>query len=408
MLFFYEAKDANGNDVKGEREAASRVALARLLRDEGLFVVAIDPLKEVKNDFIVSLFNRVKTLFHHVPLAQKVMFAKNMGVMVGAGLSLPRALEALRNETPQPYFKNVIAALEERTKEGMPFSQALQAHPQVFSELFAAMVASGEKTGKLEESFAILTHQMENDYQLRRRVRGALTYPAVVLFAMVGVGILMLVTVVPTLVGTFKELNVRLPASTRAIIAVSNFLLMHGFFALGIALVMLVGIRFLARLSVARRIFQQILLKIPFIGVLLQKINTARAARTLSSLLSAGVQMLEALTITARVLTHFRYRNVMERAKEEIQKGKTLSAILKEESGLFPHLFSEMIAVGEETGKLSYMLKEVADFYEAEVAESTKNLSAIIEPFLMIVIGVVVGFFAISMITPLYSMLGNI
>lgn len=408
MLFSFEAKDAEGKDVRGEREAASRVALARILRDEGLFVVAIDPLKEVKNDFVVPLFNRVKMFFRHVPLAQKVMFAKNVGVMVGAGLSLPRALEALRNETPHPYFKEVIGDLEERTKQGTPFSEALRAHPRVFSELFVAMVASGEKTGKLEESLAILTHQMENDYQLRRRIRGALTYPAVVLFAMAGVGILMLVTVVPTLVGTFKELNVSLPASTRAIIAVSNFLLVHGFLALGIALAILIGIRFLARRTVARRVSQQLLLATPLVGVLLQKINTARASRTLSSLLSGGVQMLEALTITARVLTHFRYRNVMERAGEGIQKGKTLSAILKDEGDLFSPLFSEMVAVGEETGKLSHMLGEVADFYEAEVAESTKNLSAIIEPFLMIVIGVIVGFFAVSMITPLYSMLGNI
>ena len=408
MLFLYEAKDAEGKDVKGEREADSRVALARILRDERLFVVGIEPLREVKNDFVVPFLNRVKTLFRHVPLVQKVMFAKNVGVMVGAGLSLSRALEALRNETPHPYFKKVVSDVEERTKQGTPFSEALRAHPRVFSELFVAMVAAGEKTGTLEESFAILTHQMENDYQLRRRVRGALAYPAVVLFAMVGVGILMLVTVVPTLVGTFKELGVSLPASTRAIIAVSHFLLTHGFLALGIALAVVIGIRFFARSATARRFFQRLLLATPLVGVLLQKINTARAARTLSSLLAAGVQMLEALAITARVLVHFRYRSVMERAKEEIQKGKTLSSILKDEGDLFPHLFSEMVAVGEETGKLSYMLQEVADFYEAEVAESTKNLSVIVEPFLMIVIGAIVGFFAVSMIAPLYSMLGNI
>lgn len=408
MLFSYETKDAEGKEVKGEREAVSRIALARLLRDEGLFVVAIEPLKEVKNDFVIPLVNQIKIFFRHVPLAQKLMFAKNLGVMVGAGLSLPRALEALRNETSHAYFKNVIGEVEERIKQGMPLSEALRAYPRVFSELFAAMVSAGEKTGKLEESFAILTHQMGNDYQLRRRVRGALTYPAVVLFAMIGVGILMLITVVPTLVSTFEELGVDLPATTRAIIAVSNFLLTRGFLALGAVLVFLIGSRFLAQRASVKRIFQQFLLNIPLIGVLLQKINTARAARTLSSLLSSGVQMLEALTITARVLTHFRYRSVMERAKEEIQKGKTLSAILKETGDLFPHLFPEMVAVGEETGKLSQMLQEVADFYEAEVEESTKNFSTIIEPFLMIVIGIVVGFFAVSMITPLYSMLGNI
>lgn len=408
MFFSFEAKDAEGKEVRGEREAASRIALARLLRDEGFFVIAIEPAREVKNDFVIPLLNRVQTFFSHISLVQKVMFAKNLGVMVGAGLSLPRALEALRSETSHVYFKKVIGDLEERTKQGTPLSEALHAHPRVFSELFAAMVAAGEKTGKLDESLAFLTHQMENDYQLRRRVRGALMYPAIVLFAMIGVGILMLITVVPTLVSTFKELGVDLPASTRAIIAVSDFLITRGFLALSAVLAILVGSRFLAQRARIKRMFQQFFLKIPLIGVLLQKINTARSARTLSSLLSAGVQMLEALTITARVLTHFRYRGALERAKEEIQRGKTLSSILKDEGDLFPHLFAEMIAVGEETGKLSSMLREVADFYEAEVAESTKNLSTIIEPFLMIMMGIVVGFFAVSMITPLYSMLGNI
>ena len=139
MLFLYQVKDKEGKEVKGEREAESRIALARALRDEGLFVIAIEPLKkEAKNDSLISLLNRAQTLFRHVPLAQKVMFAKNLGVMVGAGLSLPRALEALRNETSHAYFKNVISDLEERIKQGTPLSEAIQAHPRVFSELFAA------------------------------------------------------------------------------------------------------------------------------------------------------------------------------------------------------------------------------------------------------------------------------
>lgn len=408
MLFSYVAKDAEGKEVKGEREAASRVVLARLLRDEGLFVIAIDSRKDAKRDFAVSLLNRINLFFRRVPLAQKVMFAKNLGVMVGAGLSLPRALEALRSETSHAYFKTVMGDIEERIKQGMPLSEALRAYPRVFSELFAAMVAAGEKTGKLEESFAILTHQMENDYQLRKRVRGALMYPAIVLLAMIGVGVLMLVTIVPTLVSTFEELGVELPVTTRVIIAVSNFLLTQGLWALGMFIALLIGANMLIHRPPVRRMLQKFLLMTPLIGTLTQKINTARTARTLSSLLSAGVQMLEALTITARVLTHHRYRGALERATEEIQKGKTLSATIKSDDDLFPQLFVEMVAVGEETGKLSFMLQEIADFYESEVEESTKNLSSIVEPILMIVIGTVVGFFAVSMITPLYSMLGNI
>lgn len=408
MLFLYEAKDAEGKEVKGEREAESRVALARILREEGLFVIAVDPADGTRKEKTEALFSRFASLFSHVPLAEKVMFAKNLGVMIGAGLSLPRALAALGNETTHTYFKKVITDLEERTTKGAPLSEALAAHSRVFSDLFSAMVAAGEKSGKLKEAFSILTHQMQNEYQLRKRVRGAFMYPAIIMIAMVGVGILMLMTIVPTLVGTFEELGVDLPASTQAIITVSDFLLAHGIFSFGIVAAIVGGLWRAARYRSVKQWFQFVLFHIPLIRPLIQKINTARAARTLSSLLSAGVQMLEALAITARVLTHYRYRAIFERAQEDIQKGKPMSALLREEESLFPSLFSEMVAVGEETGKLSRMLEEVADFYEGEVAETTKNLSTIIEPILMIVIGAVVGFFAVSMITPLYSVLGNI
>jgi type IV pilus assembly protein PilC len=408
MLFSYTAKAAEGKETKGEREAESRAALARALREEGLFVITIEESQGARS--LSGFLEKVKSLnpFSRVPLSEKILFSKNLGVMIGAGLPLTRALDALRQETSNAIFKAAIGDIIERTKRGSPLSEGLKGHPKIFSELFSAMVAAGEKSGKLEESLRILTGQMQNDYELRRRVRGALIYPAVVITAMIGVGIVMFVTIVPMLQSTFEEFNLTLPLSTRAIIGISDFFLSYGIWAAGVFIVIVIAFFQLAKKPVIHRALQRLMLRMPLFGSLIKQVNVARTARTLASLLLAGIQTLEALTVTARVLTFVAYREALERAHEEIQKGKTISSILRANPALFPNLLDEMIAVGEETGNLSDMLEEAAQFYEAEVANTTKNLSTIMEPLLMIVIGGAVGFFAVAMITPLYSMLGNI
>lgn len=409
MLFSYEAKDAEGKEIKGEREAESRAALARVLRAEQLTVANIEELSGGKNIWSrMSAATASFNIFGRVPLAEKILFSKNLGVMIGAGLPLTRALDALRQETRHNAFKAVIGDLIERVKQGSPLSENIKAHPKVFPELFPAMVAAGERSGKLEEALQVLTKQMQNDYELRRRVRGALMYPAVILVAMVGIGILMLTTIVPILISTFEEFNIKLPASTRAIIAVSNLFLLYGIWVAGALAATVVLLLRLAKKPAVRRVLQDLTLRAPLFGQLIRQVNVARAARTLSSLLLAGIQTLEALTVTSRVLSYLAYREAIERAREDIQKGKTISSVFRAYPALFPSLLDEMVAVGEETGKLSDMLEEVAEFYEAEVANATKNFSTIIEPLLMIVIGGAVGFFAVAMITPLYSMLGNI
>lgn len=409
MLFLYEAKDAEGKEVKGEREAESRIILARALRDEGLLVISIEE-RGGGGPALASFVARLKSLnpLKRVPLGEKILFSKNLGVMIGAGLPLTRALDALKQETRHEAFKAVIGDLIERTKQGSPLSENIKAHPKVFPELFSAMVAAGEKSGKLEESLQILTHQMQNDYELRRRVRGALIYPAVIITAMVGVGIVMLTTIVPILASTFDEFNLTLPASTRAIIGISDFFLFYGFWVAGGAVAAVALLSRLAKKPAVRRALQNLILRAPLFGQLIRQVNVARTARTLASLLVAGIQTLEALTVTSRVLSYIAYREALERAREEIQKGKTISSVFRASPVLFPSLLDEMVAVGEETGTLSAMLEDIAEFYEAEVANATKNISTIIEPLLMIVVGGAVGFFAVAMITPLYSMLGNI
>jgi type IV pilus assembly protein PilC len=221
---------------------------------------------------------------------------------------------------------------------------------------------------------------------------------------MVLIGVIMLIYVVPTLVSTFQELGVELPLSTRIIIGISDFLSKNTISFFVILLVLATGIVWFFRSPQGKRIFAAVFLRLPIFSDLVKKINSARTTRTLSSLISAGVDVLEALTITKDVIQNEKFKNVLGKAKEDIQKGEPISESFKRASGLYPVLVGEMMAVGEETGKISEMLLRIAVFYEDEVAETTKDMSTIIEPVLMVLIGGAVGFFAISMIKPMYSM----
>ena len=270
------------------------------------------------------------------------------------------------------------------------------------------MVEAGEISGNLEKVLTVLARQMKRDHDLRSKVKGALMYPAIVVIALLLIGILMMVYVVPTLTATFTELEIPLPITTRVIIGASSILLHYYLYvAVGFALA-IIGVVYAFRLPGFRHAFDRIVLQVPVFGELIRKLNSARFARTLSSLIAAGTPIARSLEVTAAVLGNSRFQNSLAGAAEGIQTGKALSDILKQHRDLYPPLVTEMLAVGEETGTTSRMLLRLALFYEEEVTATTKNLSNIIEPTLMIVIGAIVGFFAVSMIQPIYGGLGNL
>ena len=233
-------------------------------------------------------------------------------------------------------------------------------------------------------------------------------YPSIIVIAMILIGILMLIYVVPTLVSTFQELGVELPTSTKIIIAISNFLTSYTIAFFAIVLVAVAGAFFFFRSLNGKKLVGNVLLRLPIFSELTKKINSARTARTMASLVSAGVDVLESLNITREVIQNENFKKVLEEARNSIQKGEPISESFKRASNLYPILVGEMMAVGEETGKFSEMLMRVAVFYEDEVTETTKDMSTIIEPILMVIIGAVVGFFALSMIKPMYSMVNAI
>lgn len=409
--FSYRAKNFDGRELFGERDAENERELTRVLREEGYTLVDIGPSQGKKFDWSLvgfKKFSSLLVLFKRVSIAEKMLFSKNLAVMIRAGLSLSRALDALSRETRNSFFRTVLESISADIKKGSNLHESFSKYPNVFPPLFIAMVEAGEKSGKLDMTFETLSNQMRQDHDLITRVRGALVYPALIIAAMIGIGILMLIYVVPTLLSTFEELNVELPSSTRIIVGISGFLLNHGFLVFLLFLIFLWLLFLLSKHRRVRIILSLFFVYTPLIAPLNQKFNTARTARTLSSLLASGVQILESLDVVSRVVQNHYYQLAILEAKSDIQKGKTISSVFRRYQHLFSPLLVEMLAVGEETGKMAAMLEEVASFYESEVASITRDMSSIIEPVLMIIIGIVVGLFAIAMISPLYSVLGNI
>lgn len=400
--FYFRAKNLSGRELEGRREAQDLYDLASSLRKEGYFLLGHD------EDKTKLAFLKLVSMFGRVSAQEKMVFARNLAVMTGAGVSLVKSLDVLSRQTDNVSWRHTLENMGQAVKRGRNLSQSMEEYPKIFSPLFRAMVKAGEASGNLEETLRLTAQQLERDYDLRRKVRGAFVYPTIILIAMVAIGILMMVYVVPTLLATFEELEVELPLSTKVIIAISSFLLNRWLLASGLAVSFFTLIFLFLTSKTGKKLLDEIFLKTPVISGLTKKINAARVSRTLSSLVSSGVDIVEALKITEEVVQNYRFKRVLGVAREEIQKGSPVSRVFIENKNLFPLLVGEMMSVGEETGKFSDMLLKVASFYEEDVSESTKALSTIIEPVLMIIIGAVVGLFAVSMIQPLYSLTSGI
>lgn len=330
--------------------------------------------------------------------------AKNLAAMLSAGLSLSRALSVIERQSSNKQLRIITSGLSDAVKSGSSFHEALSLYSKVFSELFIAMVRAGEESGSLAESLTTVGIQMERSEELVRKIKGAMIYPAIVITAILIVAVLMLIFVVPTLTNTFTELGVKIPAATKLIVVVSDFLVAHAIAVLIGIVACIVGGTIFVRSKTGGSLVLRVALYLPVINELIRETYAARAARTLSSLLSSSVPVLDALAITREVVHAKVFAQVIAEAEEHVRKGEPLSASFAEYPKLYPILMSDMLSVGEETGNVTVMLKQVAEFYEADVTEKTKDLSTIIEPVLMLVIGVFVGFFAVAMIAPIYSL----
>jgi type IV pilus assembly protein PilC len=382
-------------------EAVDRFAVYREIRERGERVLEINE-ESSTTEYLSPSF--ITALLNPVALDDKVVLTRNLAAMLEAGLTTSRALSVMERQSKNPYLKSIIGSLIAEVKRGSTLSSALGKFPNTFSALMVSMTRAGEESGKMAESLRVVGTQMERASNLTKKVKGALIYPSIVLFAMVGIGILMLMFVVPTLTQTFRELGTKLPPTTEAIIVASEFLSNNTVLALTLMVLIVGGFMWAMNTPTGKLIANWIFLRIPIISGLIMETNAARTTRTLASLLSAGVDVVLSISITKDVLDNAFYKKVLLEAEGEVTKGGQISATFAKYPKLFPPLVSEMIAVGEETGRLSDLLRDTATFYEDSVERQTKDLSTIIEPFLMLIIGAAVGFFALSMIAPIYSL----
>ena len=402
--FIFKARRLSGEIYKGEKDADNHFELYKILKEQGDEVVEYKEKKSSRKwnfNVSISFLNKVKAI-------EKINFARNLGAMLEAGLALSRALAVIEKQTKNFVFKKVVTSLIQEIDKGVTLSDAMVNFPKAFPKLFIAMVRAGEQSGTLAESLKIVALQMESAYALDKRIKGAMLYPAVIVTAMIIIAILMFIYVVPTLLKTFTELHIKLPPTTQFVLDISNLIRDHGLWVLLIFLIISGFLVWFSKKTIGKRFMHAITLKIPVIGPLVQEVNTARTARTMSSLLGSGVDVVESVNITSDVVQNIYFQEALKKAAEAIKSGELMSKTFGQYTKYYPLFFVEMMSVGEETGKTGEMLLGVAKYFEEDVNQKTKDMSTIIEPVLILFIGGAVGFFAVSMIQPMYSLMNAI
>ena len=339
-----------------------------------------------------------------VPLAEKLFFIQHLGIMLKAGISLSTALKTLAKQTTNKRFARIIADISRNVEKGVSFTESLKPHEKIFGQLFINMIESGEISGKLEEVLKRLYLQFKKNHELVSKVKGALIYPIVILIAMSGIGTFIMIAVVPKITAMFKDFNAELPLATKLLIKFSDSLVANGLLYLVALIVVILTIVQLIKTKRGRYAFHGLLLKLPIFSPIIKKINLARFARTTSSLLKTDIMIIKSFQIAANVLGNVHYRQALMEMSDKIKKGGTINEVVANYPKLFPPVVAQMIAVGEDTGELDYILEELAEFYEGEIDQTMNNLPAIIEPILILVLGLVVGGIAVAVIMPMYSL----
>lgn len=348
---------------------------------------------------------KIPKISKKAPLQERINFTRNLGVMLETGLPLSTSLMILSKQARSKVFKKVIDQIGQQIKNGETFANSLSNHQNIFSPFYISVIKLGEESGNLQNSLKELAKQMAKTSRLQAQIKGALIYPAVILVSMMAIGVVMMTVIVPRIKVVFEQFELSLPWTTRLIILVSELLSKYLLFTTLAVLVAVSLIRWYLKRPTGQRLFYYLLMKLPVFNRLHQEFNSALFSRNLSSLITSGVHIAEALRITADTHRNVYYKNAMIRAAQEVQKGRTLYEIIGEYPKLYPPMIIEILEVGEETGQLNSLLLSLAEFYEEEIDQTTKNLSVIIEPVLLLAVGALVGFFAISMLQPMYSIL---
>ncbi len=402
--YFYSAKSFDGQSKTGNIVARDLHELAGVLKEEGLILIkATDPSEKKKKniDILPSIFSRVS-------FVEKLMMVKNLYVMTMSGLSLVKVFDVLIKQTKSTKLKSVLFEVKERVNKGDSLSSAFSHHADIFSQFFLSMIKVGEESGTLEEVLKVLSLQLEKEHRLKSKIQGAMIYPCIILVVLILVAIIIATVVLPSLNSFFMSLDAEIPFYTKIVIGAGQFSTKYWPVLIIVPLCFAFVVWMILKTPWGKKGKDNILLKLPLFSTLVKKNNCAVMIRSLSSLIAAGVPFTKSLEVTTETVGNYYFRRALTDSLEKIKKGEKLSQTLIPYRNIFPFGAIEMIEVGEETGKTATILKELAEFYEEETIAATEKLSAAIEPALIVILGISVGFFAFSIIEPMYSSLSAI
>jgi type IV pilus assembly protein PilC len=396
--FIYEATDQEGNIKNGSVSAGGKDEALEIIRSDGLTILSIDEEKaKVKNASKGS-----------VKLVEKLLFFDHMGKMLNAGLSLSETLDSLVQDAETKIFKQVIEDLKYNVESGNKLSDSMKKYPKIFSPLIIKMMEIGETSGSIAENTNLIKDQVQKSYELRKKVKSAMMYPVIIMSIMLVVSIGLIIFVFPQLNTMFKGSGMTLPLPTQIMIDVSNILTGYGVEVLIVVIILIIAARALLKLPQAKYIWNVISIKIPIIGDIIKKINIINFARTLGNLLKSGIPINQSITIVRDTVSNEAYKKIIDELERNVEKGDQISPTLSKYPKLFPNLATRMIAVGDKTGNTSEMLLSVSEFYQNQVDDTLANLSVIIEPIMLFVMGGGVLLIALSVIMPIYQMTGSI
>jgi len=395
-LFRWEGKDRQGHSLQGELEASSTAAAVMQLRRQQIVPLQLREEKKRKASFKFSLSGRVSE-------KEVAVFTRQLATMIDAGLPLVQSLEVLSSQQENAAFKKVLLNVKQEVEGGATFSDALRKHPKAFGDLYTNLVTAGEIGGTLDIILNRLSQYMEKSIALKKRVKGAMVYPAAILGVCVLVVVVLLVFVIPVFENMFSGFGAALPAPTQYVITLSKFVKGNFPFLIGgmVGLVML--LRQYRKTVAGRMITDRALFKTPVFGPLLVKIAIARFSRTLGTLVSSGVPILDGLNITAKASGNKVLEEAIMKTRTSISEGKTIAEPLGE-AAVFPGMVVQMIGVGESTGSLDAMLNKIADFYDEEVDATVAALTSLLEPLMMVILGVLIGGMMVAMYLPIFRM----
>ncbi len=402
-LFIYEAVTEEGRIVKSEINSLNKEEVVSTLSQKGLTPINIE-LKS-GDQKIISIGS--KAIFESFNSLDRIILIRNLAATIKAGLSLSEALEIMVSDATKGVVKKFLQEAQLGVQNGQPLSNIFEKHTKIFSPIFIGMIRAGESSGTLDKSLEELNRHLEREHKMIKDIKGALTYPLILIIMTIAIVIVMLTFVLPRLSKSFIQNNIELPLLTKILVNISNALIYSPILDIFIVVALVGFFIYFRKTSNGKRMISRFLFSIPVVKNLIKKIMLVRFSRTLGSLLSGALSISESLSLTAKAVGNEKFESAILSADADIKNGIPLSKALRNNSNLFPNFLISLVAVGEKTGTLDKVLKDFANFYEDDVSSALKDLTTFLEPMLLLFMGVVVGLIAMSILLPIYSMVGT-